>query len=466
MLSNHTFLIAKRASILILVLLLISNCQSEKVIKQEKKEIPTQKLKLLDSITISVKLKVKESVILNFDNEYFENNTLKFTNSINKDTIITRKILRVHNAQVFNYGHMQNLANGFKRTSQNILIDKNIKKINFELKNNQLYPIQTNNDVLVTELINDYNFLNSKIYKSKGSLKKKIKSELDSLHKYYQKKYQRTDKSLQIQLNDLKYMYLLERLSPKNKTVELYIQKINFDIIGSFFTGLGYQFVKHRINSFNYKKLNSNKHSDAYIKYITLSVYKFLKHKDNKGDKNFNEAVDWLKTTKFYKENSILVDKNISPLNNNEFKSKLQKLNLIDEAYKLTTFSKVIKDNPSKYYLIDFWATWCAPCISGVMRMEKMKFPKNIKIISLSVDKTSAQDAWKIKTRKLKQKISFLIKPGDLKNKEFLKFIKLNSIPRYILIDSKMNLIDEAFIKPHEPNFLPRLKNIKNAKFW
>ncbi|WP_418637781.1 TlpA family protein disulfide reductase [Winogradskyella sp.] len=346
------------------------------------------------------------------------------------------------------------------------MIDKSIKKINFELRNNQLFPLKTNNDVLVSELINDYNLLYSKIYKSKGSFKLEIKNELDSLHKKYQKKYQSTNKLLHIQLNDFNYMSLLERLSPKNKAVDLFIQKVNFDVICGSFTDLGYQFVKHRINSLNYKKLNSNNYSDFYLKYIALSIYKFLKHKDNKGDQNFHESRDWLKTTEFYKKDSVYIKKQIQHLSNDLFKEKIKNLRLSSVALKESSLSKIIQKHPSPYYLIDFWATWCAPCISGIKEMKKMNFPKNVKILSLSVDKEEVKEKWQLKTKELEQNISYLIDNRIEENKEFLKFIELNSIPRYILIDKNMNLIDQSFLPPHDPQFLPKLKDVKNAKFW
>ncbi len=455
-------------SLLLLVFFSLNSCNIENI-KTKSVEMTSKEIKAkskTDSLTISVKLKFKESVILNYDNKYFENNTLKFTNNINRDTIVTRKILRLYNSQVFNYGHIQNLTTGFKRTSQNILIDKSIKKINFELRNNQLFPLKTNNDVLVSELINDYNLLYSKIYKSKGSFKLEIKNELDSLHKKYQKKYQSTNKLLHIQLNDFNYMSLLERLSPKNKAVDLFIQKVNFDVICGSFTDLGYQFVKHRINSLNYKKLNSNNYSDFYLKYIALSIYKFLKHKDNKGDQNFHESRDWLKTTEFYKKDSVYIKKQIQHLSNDLFKEKIKNLRLSSVALKESSLSKIIQKHPSPYYLIDFWATWCAPCISGIKEMKKMNFPKNVKILSLSVDKEEVKEKWQLKTKELEQNISYLIDNRIEENKEFLKFIELNSIPRYILIDKNMNLIDQSFLPPHDPQFLPKLKDVKNAKFW
>ena len=42
-----------------------------------------------------------------------------------------------------------------------------------------------------------------------------------------------------------------------------------------------------------------------------------------------------------------------------------------------------------------------------------------------------------------------------------MKLIEVKSITRYILIDKDMNVIDESFLKPHEPDFIKKLKNIE-----
>jgi len=148
------------------------------------------------------------------------------------------------------------------------------------------------------------------------------------------------------------------------------------------------------------------------------------------------------------------------------FKEKIKNLRLSSVALEESSLSKILQKNPSPYYLIDFWATWCAPCIGGIKEMKKMNFPKNVKILSFSVDAEKDTEKWQLKTKELAQKITYLIDEKAMENKEFLKFIELNSIPRYILIDKNMNLIDQSFLPPHDPQFLPKLKDVKNAKFW
>ena len=95
-----------------------------------------------------------------------------------------------------------------------------------------------------------------------------------------------------------------------------------------------------------------------------------------------------------------------------------------------------------------------------------MVIPKNIKVLSFSIDKEKDKEKWKTKTRELEQKLTFWFN-GTLENNiGFTEFIEMQSIPRYVLIDKNMNLIDQAFYPPSQPEFLPLLKDIKNHKYW
>ena len=96
--------------------------------------------------------------------------------------------------------------------------------------------------------------------------------------------------------------------------------------------------------------------------------------------------------------------------------------------------------------------------------MDKMNLPENVKVISLSLDKTKNYSKWKKITKKLKQEITYHMDDTKKENQTFLKFIELKSIPRYVLIDRNLNLIDQAFYHPQTPEFLLNLENIENKQ--
>ena len=417
-----------------------------------------------DSITISVRLAPKEITGFNIKDKYYQNYFLEFNNSGLKDTIIIKRILRIHKKEVISYsgGYINN--GKIVRYQHHYLILKAPINLNFKYIKGDLVLENSDNVVIVDDLYNDYNQIDSKIFNKKGkSSKANLKSELESI---FNKNTKLDSKEAYNALNYIHYLANLQGIYPKDSRIESYLINAKDPIASSPYSGLLYTFAKNRIRSFDFKKLNENKYSKRYLKRISLGIFNFLRYEGNKGDKQYSDAINWLKTSDLYKNNIKFINKEINPLDNRAFKEKLGKLSLLDTSYKETSFSKVINKNPSNYYLIDFWATWCKPCIEGVKIMKKMSIPKNVSIISLSLDKKKEKGKWKTMTKELTQNISYLVKEEDIENKEFLKFIELESVPRYILIDKNMNLIDESFLHPSEPQFLPKLKDIKYAKYW
>ena len=144
----------------------------------------------------------------------------------------------------------------------------------------------------------------------------------------------------------------------------------------------------------------------------------------------------------------------------------MKKLTLESVSNEKKDFKKIIDEIPTDYYLIDFWATWCAPCIQGFKTMKSMDLPDNVKVISISVDKNKDKEKWIKTTNKLNQSISYWIDGTDNNTQKFMNFIEMKSIPRYVLIDKNMNLIDQAFYHPSNSQFIKKLKDVKNHKYW
>ena len=87
---------------------------------------------------------------------------------------------------------------------------------------------------------------------------------------------------------------------------------------------------------------------------------------------------------------SFLIFSNLSYSDNNN-----QQL-LIKDPKKVETFSvkdindyeKIISSSEKKILLLNFWATWCAPCIKEIPELLelKKKFKNDVEIYFLSVD--------------------------------------------------------------------------------
>ena len=84
-------------------------------------------------------------------------------------------------------------------------------------------------------------------------------------------------------------------------------------------------------------------------------------------------------------------------------------------SYKFDEFSAFLEKSDDTVYVINFWATWCAPCIKELPAFEKLgeKYrSQNVKVLLVSLDFSSqAQKSLIpfIKKRKLKNEVVHLV---------------------------------------------------------
>ncbi|MGG7035724.1 MAG: TlpA family protein disulfide reductase [Flavobacterium sp.] len=121
---------------------------------------------------------------------------------------------------------------------------------------------------------------------------------------------------------------------------------------------------------------------------------------------------------------------------------------LIDLEGNTFTLKEVLEQQGEKIKVIDFWASWCSPCIRSIRESNdyKQKLAKKDKVRFLYVSIDKEPSKWKKMIAELKSygmdKNQYLI---DEATGDYLKnFFSVSSIPKYILLDSenKMALSD------------------------
>lgn len=118
------------------------------------------------------------------------------------------------------------------------------------------------------------------------------------------------------------------------------------------------------------------------------------------------------------------------------------------ESYDGTIVS--LEDFKGSYVYIDVWATWCGPCkiqIPFLETLEKDYHGKNIKFISISVDKDADIKKWKKMIVEKEMTGIQLIADKQLKS-TFIRDYNISGIPRFILIDPEGNIINSNAPRP------------------
>jgi thiol-disulfide isomerase/thioredoxin len=115
-----------------------------------------------------------------------------------------------------------------------------------------------------------------------------------------------------------------------------------------------------------------------------------------------------------------------------------------------------------KYVYIDVWATWCGPCraeIPSLKLVEDKYHGKNIEFVSISVDVEKDHDKWKsFVTDKQLEGIQLIADKNWMS--DFITAYKINSIPRFILIDPKGNIVDADAARPSDPRLQQQLDTL------
>ncbi|MBI5749226.1 MAG: TlpA family protein disulfide reductase [Nitrospinae bacterium] len=102
-----------------------------------------------------------------------------------------------------------------------------------------------------------------------------------------------------------------------------------------------------------------------------------------------------------------------------------------------------LKDYKGKYVFLNFWATWCGPCIDEMPSMErlyqKLKSKKNFEMLAVSIDKGGAEV---VKRFVKENKLTFTVLLD--RDSEVAAAYGVMGIPATYLIDPNGDVINKA----------------------
>jgi thiol-disulfide isomerase/thioredoxin len=118
------------------------------------------------------------------------------------------------------------------------------------------------------------------------------------------------------------------------------------------------------------------------------------------------------------------------------------------EDGKNRSFNDLIAQFKGKVVYIDFWASWCGPCIMEMPYSEKLheKFAeKEIVFLYISLDKDAA--AWQKGLKRVKNK-GYHFLPSSPVAAQIAKDFNISSIPRYMIADKSGKIVVKDAPRP------------------
>ncbi|CAD7809594.1 Thiol:disulfide interchange protein TlpA [Chryseobacterium aquaeductus] len=133
-----------------------------------------------------------------------------------------------------------------------------------------------------------------------------------------------------------------------------------------------------------------------------------------------------------------------------QFSKEALQQNLEDENGKPITIQEILNQHKGKVLVIDFWAGWCRDCLKALPKAEELERNNpNIDFVFFSLERSKEKFDSSLVRFNMKEKENYWFSVGW--ENDFNKYIDLNWIPRYMVIDQKSEIAKYYAISPEDP---------------
>ena len=120
-----------------------------------------------------------------------------------------------------------------------------------------------------------------------------------------------------------------------------------------------------------------------------------------------------------------------------------------------------LSDFKGNVVYIDFWASWCAPCIKLIPESKKLKsIFKGEEIVFLNISIDNNEEVWKKTVRD--KNIAGINVIAPERSSEVIDIYNAHALPRYYLIEKNGYVVDTDARKPDDPILINQLKELLN----
>jgi thiol-disulfide isomerase/thioredoxin len=426
-----------------------------------------------NSTTIKISFKSKGKIYLDYLDSNYRNSVIAFINPFNADTSII-KTIESNKPTIYNF----NFLDGGILYKQPYIGLNNSDTIEFIANNDKLLasPRDLKNQIF-SEVIKPQNL---KFYYANFSL-----DTFNKHNQYLVMKYSEAFNLLMTKVRKTDTLFI--------STVQHYLTLQYFTNSLNFLKQANNQIPKEAIFIYDSLQKNSNflsQFSCPDMKSLLFSVLNFPKNnlkpinsltaKLEAFPKSFTKTkyldgflFDLIETkSKTIYQMNLYLD-SISGFLYSPIKSKnfeLKKLPdsilnnpLVSIKLEKKRMSEIIQTK-KKIILLDFWASWCKPCIEQINHLNRKEFSlkNDVEIIRISLDDN--YQIW-LDAAKKHHQLQNSYKLSKETNNSLVQFFSLSTIPRYVLITNSGYVIADNFYKPSEENFVLELqKAIETVK--